>query len=106
MKQVKSLQVGGKEIKVLVEPFLWRETGNRGEYRIIKNEIAIQGTEGEVPDNMTQTLIHEVIEVIKNVWLDGSLEHHYIDPLAEALLQVLKQLGLRLEWTEDGLWIA
>lgn len=48
-----------------------------------------------MPQRISNTFIHEILEAISDPWTDNKLGHDMIDPIANALTQVFEQMGVR-----------
>lgn len=57
--------------------------------RVIKLDVST------IPQQTSETFIHEVIECIANIYCNDTLEHDQISNLSFGLHQVLEQLGVR-----------
>lgn len=50
------------------------------------------------PSHKTQTWLHELNEAINIIWLADKMNHDHIECHAQAMLQILPQLGVELDW--------
>ena len=98
------IKIGSREYRVLLEPRLVREQGNRGETRWDREEIALDSNL-----NLTQrsvSFIHECVHIIdEHACGRANLSEELTSGLAEGLFQLLKDnLGIELDWSliEEG----
>jgi len=55
--------------------------------------IKIDNTQSEC--ELSNTFIHEIIEMINVIYLDGDLKHRHITAISNGLHQMLEDLGVR-----------
>lgn len=77
-----SLKIGGLTWPIVIDPFLAGENRNFGEMRPIQQQIALSAE--TTPERKAVTLLHEILEVIKNL-NDPDLDHETLTILASQL---------------------
>lgn len=93
----KQYQVGGHIYTVVLDADLekqndWGATDHTGQ-RIYINPFRAES-------QMTESLIHELVHVVNEVFLHHELAEAHVGSLAQGLLQVVIQHGIKLDWSE------
>lgn len=82
-----TLKIGAHTVRVVVADHWQEDAGNFGEWVADENTIYLRN---DISDTlMFSTLIHEVMHV-----MNSTMEHAFLDSLAEQLSQVLLDNGL------------
>ena len=98
IKRPKEFPVGGHIYKVQQEAKQVLHSHRWAEIDHVDQLVTIDP--GLLESRKTQSLIHEDLEAINIIWLDGALSHDQIDALAEAFFQFFASLGIELDWSE------
>ncbi len=82
-----TVRVMGRDVPILKDDIVVQAANNLGEYRIQRNQIAI---DSQVEQQLQgAVLIHEIVEVL-NFDLELKLQHEILSSLASALYQVIR----------------
>lgn len=90
------IQIGGHYYKVIMDDRI-SDFGQRGDINYLRQKITVRVN--SPISQRSESLVHEVIHFINQVYCNGSLEERDIDPLSEGLWQFLSQLGIELDWS-------
>tara|TARA_Y100000310_G_scaffold177357_1_gene177442 strand:+ start:9354 stop:9719 length:366 start_codon:yes stop_codon:yes gene_type:complete len=96
VKIPKQIKVGGHTYRIIYEPHLSKDTGNRGH---INHRKQIIGIDPENPKSQQDaTLLHEIIHLTETVF-DLDLSDADTDRISEGLFQVLSDsFGIEFNW--------
>ena len=90
------IQIGGHTIKTEYEPSLSDRPKVVGLFCPQTDTISIRPD--LPPTHKTQTWLHELNEAINIIWLADKMSHDHIEVHAQAMLQIIGQLGVTVEW--------
>ncbi|MFA5382416.1 MAG: hypothetical protein WC356_04565 [Candidatus Micrarchaeia archaeon] len=90
------LQIGGHNYKTIYDSTIAITEGRQGQHSANAAEIRI--FESMEEPGRTTTWLHEMMEAVNEVYCNGELEHRHIEQIAQALYQILPQLGAEIEW--------
>jgi hypothetical protein len=96
IKIPKTIKIGGFDYKIEMTEEARADLDSRnrhGEHASVLRRIRIRPN--DLPQQTSQTFLHEVVHAIDDIYLDYSLEEKEVGQLANGLLQVFEQLGVR-----------
>ena len=101
MKRPRSIKVGNREYKVIVDPTLQLEDGcvGRGSHEMLEIRLLPRFH----TSLLDEALLHETLHAIDNVYLDDKLHEEDIDALGQGLAQALQSMGIEFEWEKEAI---
>ena len=98
IKVPQALEVGSRTVTVTYDPLILEKEGVHGQ-SIYRNQEIVVGYH-QVAPLRDLTFWHEILHMVNHCYLDGKLTESEIDAMGEGTFQVLKQLGIRFDWSE------
>ena len=93
----RTVQVGGKIIKVVQVPNLIGTDGLMGAFCM--GSLTIEIDAGLLPILKTETYFHEITEAVNKIWFSDTMSHEDINRMGEALTQVWMEMGIEIDWS-------
>lgn len=88
--------IGGHDYKVIYDTDIVICDAAQGQHIPNGTEIKIY----PFLKNKDLTLYHEIMEAVNYTYCAGELDHRHIEQIAQALFQILPQLGVSIEWNQ------
>ena len=98
IKVPQSIEVGGLTYRIEYDSKLLHYEGNLGQCDHRKQLITMGYS--HTPDGQDETLWHELTHAVNRSYLNGKLSEDDINSISTGQYQVLKQLGIRFDWSE------
>ena len=96
IKVPKLVQVGGHWYGIIFDEGQ-RDDGHAATTVWRKQRMAIDPSLPE--SGKVESLVHEIIHLVNQVYCHQELREQDVDPLSEGLYQVFSQLGIELDWS-------
>lgn len=93
----KSVQVGGHTYSIKFADEM-RDEGDWGRVHHRRQVIEINPARPE--SQKFEALIHEILHLVNNVYLDSKLDEAELDSISEGMTQALISLGIKFNWKE------
>lgn len=92
----RKIKIGGFDYSIVVSPAFDKELfadGNKGSMSSRLRRIIVSST--LPPQDFSETFVHEILHAVDDIYTNSSLTENQVFLLANGLLQVLEQLGVR-----------